>query len=141
MGVSETFLEDITDYDEIRGMMRQLCRKLSKRLLENKKAGKLVSIRIKYYDFKNIDRSIRIDNSIWKSDDIFVNAINIFDENWSGDPIRLLGVSLSDFNEYNNIQLDLFDANKAIQEETDSVIEELNRMVGSKAFFRAKDIE
>ena len=35
MGVSETLLEDITDYDEIRGLFRTLSRKLSKRLISS----------------------------------------------------------------------------------------------------------
>ncbi|MBO7702906.1 MAG: DNA polymerase IV, partial [Solobacterium sp.] len=50
MGISETFLEDLTDYDELRGMIRTLSRKLSSKLHKSNKAGTLVSIRIKYYD-------------------------------------------------------------------------------------------
>ena len=34
IGVSETMLEDITDYDEIRGLLRTLSRRLSKRLTQ-----------------------------------------------------------------------------------------------------------
>ncbi|MGN1389628.1 MAG: DNA polymerase IV, partial [Bulleidia sp.] len=75
MGVSETFLEDVTDYDELRGMMRTLSRRLSKRLAEARKTGSLVSIRIRYSDFSNADRSMHVDHPIWKADDLFEQGI------------------------------------------------------------------
>jgi DNA polymerase-4 len=90
MGVSETFLEDITDYDELRGMLRSLSRTLSGRLHKSSKAGFLISIRIRYHDFTNIDRSVHLNEPIWKADDIYVNALSLFNSNWEETPVRLL---------------------------------------------------
>ncbi|MBR2990023.1 MAG: DNA polymerase IV [Solobacterium sp.] len=140
MGVSETFLDDITDYEELRGILRSLCRKLSERMLKEKKAGRLITLRIKYYDFTTTDRSAHAAAPVWSSDQLFVEAISLFDEHWNGEPVRLLGVSCSEFPQEALMQMDLFDESLARQMETDHIFKELNQAVGSKVFVRASDL-
>ncbi len=143
MGISETTLEDITDYDEIRGLFRTLSRKLSARLKEAHKAGSHLSIRICYYDFRNVDRSKKIDHPIWSSEDIFSNAISLFEENWEeGEAIRLIGISLSDFASDTLLakQINLFDSIIAERQETKEVLADLNKMIGSRCFVRASTL-
>ncbi|MBQ9327896.1 MAG: DNA polymerase IV [Solobacterium sp.] len=141
MGVSETFLEDISDYDELRGMLRTLSRTLSRRMFESHKAGFLVSIRIRYYDFTNIDRSVRLNEPIWKADDIYVQALSLFHANWEETPVRLLGISVSDFagDAVLSSQISIFDASIARREETISVLKELNDELGGKLLVRASE--
>ncbi|MBR4455292.1 MAG: DNA polymerase IV [Solobacterium sp.] len=141
MGVSETFLEDITDYEELRGMLRSLSRTLSHRLHEAGKAGYLLSIRIKYYDFSNIDRSVRLNDPIWKADDIYVSALSLFNSNWEEMPVRLLGISLSDFSDDATLsaQISLFDESISHREETISVLKELNSELGGIRLVRASE--
>lgn len=142
MGVSETFLEDLTDYDELRGQFRSLSRRLSTRMKNSNKAGHLVSIRIKYYDFSNVDRSVRVNDPIWKADDIYVQAINLFNSNWNQEPVRLLGVSVSDFASDSVLasQINLFDESIARREETVSVLNELNKELGGLKLKRASEV-
>jgi DNA polymerase-4 len=142
MGISETFQEDVADYDELRGALRALSRKLSTRMRKEKKLGTGVSIRIRQYDFTNFDRSTKCKKPIWSSEDIFNEAIHLFDENWNNMPVRLLGISLSGLKDADSMveQLDLFNYEKAEKEETRSVIHDLNRMSGRKIFVRASDL-
>ena len=142
MGVSETFLEDLTDYDELRGMIRSLSRTLSERLRRSNKAGCLISLRIKYYDFSNADRSVRIPEPIWKADDIYVQAIALFNDHWEQEPVRLLGISISDFDRADAMhgQINLFDAAIARREETISVLNELNQELGGLRLKRASEV-
>ena len=142
MGVSETLLDDVTDYDEIRGLLRTLSRRLSKRMREEKKAGYTVSLRIRYYDFQNADRSKKLSEPIWQSDDIFVQALSLFDEHWEDEPVRLLGISLSDFASSGQLvsQIGLFDPAEAEKKETESVLKDLNEQLGRTGFRRASDL-
>ena len=143
IGVSETMLEDITDYDEIKGLLRALSRKLSKRLHDSRKAGNRVSLRICYYNFRNADRSMTLKAPVWQADELFVNALTLFDDNWDeGEAVRLLGISVSDFasDEALNGQIDLFDEKIAAEAETQSILKDLNRQIGTKAFVRAGDL-
>lgn len=139
IGVSETFLDDITDYDELRGMVRLLSRKLSSRLKSDHKSGLLLNVRIKYFDFQNTTKSIQLDSPIYKSDDIFVHAIDLFDQHWNNDPVRLLGISLSNFQDNDIMQLNLFTVE---QNDTDisSLLKELNHSIGSTQFIRASEM-
>ncbi len=142
MGVSETLLEDITDYDEIRGLFRTLSRKLSKRLINSKKAGYSLSIRIRYFDFTSSDRSIRLDHPIFKADDLFVQAMTLFDSNWDDEPVRLLGISVSDFSSDAAMisQLDLFNPVDEAKLETSQVLKELNKEITGAKLVRASEI-
>ncbi len=136
MGVSETFLEDVTDYDELRGMMRTLSRRLSKRLAEVRKTGSLVSIRIRYSDFSNADRSMHVDHPIWKADDLFEQGIRLFNENWEQDPVRLLGLTLSEFHSEQEDR-NLFNLEESEKEATASILSDLNEELGSLRLKRA----
>lgn len=131
MGVSETLLEDVTDEEEIRGLFRTLARRLSRRLEQEKKAGSLVSVRIKYYDFSNVDRSCQTAHPIWKTEDLFENAVHLFEDNWEGEPVRLLGISLADFAEDSWLrrQINLFDSQENAREETEAVLQDLNQQL------------
>ena len=142
MGVSETFLEDITDYDELRGMFRTLSRTLSGRLAKAKKEGSLIQIRIKYHDFSIADRSVHLSSPVWKADDLFVQAIGLFNEHWDNEPVRLLGISVSDFESKTvaGSQLSLFDESVSRREETMAVLKELNGQLGSVRLLRASEV-
>jgi DNA polymerase-4 len=143
MGVSETMLEDVTDYEELRGMLRILSRKLSMRLKEEHKLGSRVTLRICYYDFRNADRSLHKEQPVYKTDDLFLAAMTLFDDNWDeGEAVRLLGLSVSEFmSEDAAKQLNLFDSSQEDEKaETREVLSDLNRLLGTKAFVRASSL-
>lgn len=138
MGISETLLEDVTDYDELRGLIRTLCRRLSKRLKEAHKAGYHVSMRICYYDFRNANKSKKLSAPIWTSDDLFVQAMILFDSSYEEEEaVRLIGISVSDFasEEFLAKQVSLFDAPE--EESTSEILHDLNHQLGTQAFVRA----
>lgn len=140
MGISETLLEDVTDYDELRGLIRTLCRRLSKRLKEAHKAGYHVSMRICYYDFRNANKSKKLSAPIWTSDDLFVQAMILFDSSYEEEEaVRLIGVSVSDFasEEFLTKQVSLFDAP---EESTSEILHDLNHQLGTQAFVRASSL-
>ena len=143
MGVSETMLEDVTDYEELRGMLRMLARKLSSRLKEEHKLGSRITLRICYYDFRNADRSLHKEQPIYKPDDLFLAAITLFDANWDeGEAVRLLGLSVSEFmSEDATKQMNLFSPETEDEkEEIREVLSDLNRLLGTKAFVRASTL-
>lgn len=141
MGISETLLEDVTDYDELRGLIRTLCRRLSKRLKEAHKAGYHVSMRICYYDFRNANKSKKLSAPIWTSDDLFVQAMILFDSSYEEEEaVRLIGVSVSYFasEEFLAKQVSLFDAPE--EESTSEILHDLNHQLGTQAFVRASSL-
>ena len=137
MGISETLLEDINEYEE-------LARTLSKRLKNASKVGSSIHIRICYYDFRNITRATKLSSPIWRADEIYNAAITLFENNWEeGEAVRLLGITVGDFADegYISSQLNLFDEEAAFKAETKDIINDLNGMLGlKKAFVRASNL-
>ncbi len=87
-----------------------------------------------------MNRSIQLERPIYKSDDIFVKAIDLFDSNWNNDPIRLLGIALSDFKEINETeQISIFDdQNNDIS--LNALLHELNHNLGSNQLVLASEL-
>ena len=139
IGISETFLDDINDYSELKGKLRILAARLSKRMIYEEKSASHITLRICYYDFRNVTRSSIIKGDpIFKSEDIFLEAIKLFDEYWEDDePVRLLGISMKDFavQDYN-----LFNIDELSKYETASILDDLNSQLGSKGFIRASTL-
>ena len=144
MGISETLLEDINEYEELAGLIRTLARTLSKRLKSASKVGSSIHIRICYYDFRNITRAMKLSSPIWRADDIYNTAIALFEDNWEeGEAVRLLGITVGDFADegYVSSQLNLFDEEAAFKAETKDIINDLNGMLGlKKVFVRASNL-
>ena len=144
MGISETLLEDINEYEELSGLIRTLARTLSKRLKNASKVGSSIHIRICYYDFRNITRAMKLSTPIWRADEIYNAAIALFEDNWEeGEAVRLLGITVGDFADesYISSQLNLFDETAAFKAETKDIINDLNDILGlKKAFVRASNL-
>lgn len=141
MGVSETLLEDVTDYDELRGLIRSLCKKLSQRLRKEHKAGYHVSLRICYFDFRNANKSKKLNNPIWAEDDLFVQIMTLFDDSYEEDEaVRLIGIAVSDFENEDILlkQINLFDENKL--DSINDILLDLNKQLGKKAFMKASKL-
>lgn len=128
MSQSTTFLNDLTDFDEIKPVFLELSQKLSRRLSYENKTGNLVSITIKYFDFTSSNRSKKLANYIHTAEDIFQYALDLFEENVEDIPIRLIGVGLSNLKQHEDIlvQINLFDQPKEVNA-TQKLIKELNQ--------------
>lgn len=137
---SVTLLEDIVDYDEIKGVFMSLSRSLERRLKDEGKIGYVLYITIKLFDFNQIVRSKKLDNPIYNKNDVFEHTMQLFDLNWNDEPIRLLGIGLSkliDAREHMP-QLNLFETN--VYDETEEVLNSLNKMIVNGNLKRASDI-
>ena len=111
IGNSRTFDEDSDDEDVLKGHLKRVTNLVCDRLLKHNYYGKTVSITIKYFDFTSITRSKTISKYIYLFDDVYEIASDLFDKNWDGRRVRLLGVTVSNVIERTNIHkdYDLFD--------------------------------
>lgn len=136
ISTSTTFLEDIVDYTEIKGVFLSLSRTVARRLKAENKIGYTISIHIKYYDFNQVVRSKKLAAPICSESDIMEHAMELFDDNFEDMPIRLLGVAVSkliDHDEYMP-QLNLFELK---EDKTDIIIAELNELLSDPGLKKA----
>ncbi|WP_096270530.1 DNA polymerase IV [Paucisalibacillus globulus] len=142
IGSSETLPMDTTDEIEIKGLFSSLADNVEIRMKRKQVAGRSIQITVRYHDRKTITRSKKLPSFIDRKEDILKVALELFDLHWSKEPIRLLGITVQDVEEKQNIvqQLDLFTYKKdAEKEKLYSAIEELTQKLGKNPFIEVKE--
>ena len=146
IGNSTTLSEDAATMEEIRPVFERLAQSVGGRL---KKAGKkagMVSMEIKYYDFRTVSHQIQMDKPTNDPEVLKETACSLFLEVWSGEPVRLLGIRTSKLtDEAAPEQLSIFDIE--IPKEPDEkhkrlkkAMDELNERFGEGAVMKASQM-
>lgn len=137
IGSSQTLPEDTTDEVDIQKLMEQLASNVERRMNRKQAAGLGVQLMIRYHDRKTITRSKKLQSYIEKKEDILRVANELFQKHWNLEPIRLLGITVQDVEEKQNIahQLNLFTyEEEARKEKLYTAIEELTNKYGKNPF-------
>lgn len=93
IGNSSTFSEDVSDYDIIANKFKSLANSVSRRLKNNKVVSNNLTITVRFSDFTTITRSITLDYDLAEADEIYEEALLLFDNENIDEPIRLLGIA------------------------------------------------
>lgn len=109
VGHSMTLPKDIQNREEVIKRLLQLAEMVGRRARKYNLAGKTISIQIRLGDFySNFQKQTTLNNPVNLSNDIYQAAIKLFDSMGINQPIRLLGISLSNLYEHQGQQLSLF---------------------------------
>lgn len=108
IGRSTTLPHDTTDMEYIKTVLFELSDSVGMTARRHAKKGRTVQISIKYSDFKSITRQMTVPATCLVRD-IYSAGIKLFEKNWNREPIRLIGISLSGFENYESEQISLFD--------------------------------
>jgi DNA polymerase IV (DinB-like DNA polymerase) len=95
VGRETTFPVDTTDIGVISGTFQELASILASEMKRKKARCRTVGIRIRYTGFVTRTRSITRTHSLDDAGDILRIVSALFDENWTGEPVRLIGIRLS----------------------------------------------
>ncbi|MBS4209672.1 DNA polymerase IV [Bacillus sp. FJAT-50079] len=119
IGSSTTLPRDITNQVELLNVLESLAKSVSERLKRKAYVSNNISVTIRYKNRKTISRSRKLVNPVIQADEIFAAAKRLFNENWNGDPVRLLGITGQDLIEEDSAfeQLDLFSYKQEAQKE------------------------
>ncbi|MEK4521847.1 DNA polymerase IV [Psychrobacillus sp. FSL W7-1457] len=119
VGNSTTLPYDETNMDELQKVLRRLSGKVASRLESKNLAGRSITIHIRDASWKNKTRSKTVTNRIFKEDEIFQLAYQLFESAWDSEPIRLLGVTVNNvFDKGESVeQLSIFNYEEHAKEE------------------------
>lgn len=143
IGNSTTLSEDAATMEEIRPVFERLAQSVGSRLKKAEKKAGMVSIEIKYYDFRTVSHQIQLDKPSNDPEVLKETACSLFLEVWSGEPVRLLGIRTSKLSdETAPEQLSIFDIE--IPKEPDEkhkrlkkAMDEINGKFGEGAVMKA----
>lgn len=123
---STTLAVDLESRKQALDILFSLGEELSQRLRSTKKYCSSISVNIKSSDFKNYSHQKKLLNPTDSTKKILETVQELFDEMWKNEPIRLLGVALTNLSDEANYQISIFEdvqnpKEKALDEAMDSI--------------------
>ncbi len=110
IGRSTTLPEDISDLEQAKLVLMNLADAVGRDARKHDKKGRTIQITLKYSDFNVVNRQTAV-SATYATREIYQAGCRLLEQNWSSRrPVRLIGISLSGFNEEcPAVQLSLFD--------------------------------
>jgi len=136
-----TFATDVKDTESLLAILLQLSEQVASRLRDKGVKGKTISIKIRFHDFKTITRSKTLSESSSQTMQIWQVVKKLFlDVIKAGElSIRLVGVSVSGFDDVDAQQGDLFEVDTK-QDTLDILSDEINQRFGKAKIHRGRKI-
>lgn len=142
IGNSITLSRDAETTEEARKVLLSLSESVGRRLRKAQKKAGMVSVEIRYANFRNVSHQAILDTPSQADSVIYKAACRLFGELWSGEPIRLLGIRTAKLHEEDvPLQMNLFDYMEEKKKDEkhqklDQALDEIKKKFGDDAVFR-----
>jgi len=109
IGHEDTFPQDITDIPLAKKKLLSQANRVARRMRQKNIKGKTITLKVKYNDFTRATRSVTMPDATDDAMVIYAGACDLLRNTQAGrKPVRLLGISLSNFKSEGVNQLSLF---------------------------------
>ena len=137
VGNSTTINHDVTDAEEAHVILLSLTEKVAMRLRRLGYLACLVSVSVKTDGFIRYTHQVQLYTPLNTTTEIYEYACGLFDEGWRGEPVRQLGVSVSDLCRPDCCQLSLFESkNTEKNQKLDQAVDQIRIRYGDEAVIR-----
>jgi len=136
-------MADTDDYDEIREMITFLCQEVSERARSEKMLGTTIQLILKNSDFTSINRSVTVDKPTNDLGIIYLEVMRLFDKNYRGQLLRLVGVTLANLVASSEVvtQLSLFNAGVKGVSKIEQIITNFNKITEKQLLMKLSDVK
>ncbi len=136
---STTFSYNLTKEDIILKSLQALVENVCLNLRKSERYAYVVGVTIRDKYFKTYSHQKKLVNATSNTDEIFKVIKDLFFELWNEEPIRLLGVSLTNLTSICKRQLSLFEVEEKVEKnnELEKVVDQLKEQYGSTIIKRA----
>ena len=137
--VETTFNDDIVSVEQVLPILLEQCDIVATRMRRKEKKCTSVSVTFRTLDFKNKSHQTTLATATDLTDEIYKNAKRLFVESWKGEPLRLIGVALTNLKDESFEQLSLFEDNekKERRRKLAATMDEIRRKYGNDKIKRA----
>ncbi|MFV0520638.1 MAG: DNA polymerase IV [Lachnospirales bacterium] len=139
-GHSSTLPFNLDNMEQAKIIFMGLIEKVCTRLRNSKQIGSVVTISIKNTNREVTSHQKKIISKTNNASVIFKVAMDLFKEIWSGEPLRAVGVSISNLESANNSQISIFDENIEQISKLDKTIDEIRSKYGKSKVVRANQL-
>ena len=139
-----TFATDIDDMDVLRAWLLELTEQVARRLRRHGLRGRTVHLKVRFADFSTITRSQKVPESTASTDSLWEFASEMLTTRLPAtrQPVRLLGMGVSDIDRSDQTQLQLFDQpQRRRRAEIDRIADVIHDQFGAEALRRGSTLE
>ncbi|HBV85513.1 MAG TPA: DNA polymerase IV [Desulfosporosinus sp.] len=140
IGNSTTIPFDVEDRNTAHLVLLSLTETVAARLRQAGYCARLVSVSIKTSEFYSCSHQRKIASAIDCTNAIHQIACELFDELWKGEPIRHLGVRVSEFCQNDFQQLSIFEKDYVKERVLDKTVDSIRARFGNGSVFRSSFI-
>lgn len=138
IGNSTTIPFDVEDRHTAYKVLLSLCETVASRLRNSENGCQVIAISIRNSSLISYSKQKKIVTPTNITKDIFAICCKLFDELWKGEPIRHLGVSVTELSSVSQIQLSIFDEkNYEKKLAIDMTIDSIRKKYGPKAIVKS----
>lgn len=137
IGNSTTVPFDVDDAKTAHLVLLSLVESVAARLRQVKYCAQLVSVSIRTSEFYSYSHQRKFYTPTDCTNAIHEIACELFDEMWKGEPIRHLGVRVSELYTNSFVQMSLFEKDIEKQRSVDRAVDQIRSRFGSRTIFRA----
>jgi DNA polymerase-4 len=138
IGRETTFATDIADRDLLETVLLKLSIDVGRSARKESLKGKTITLKVKYSDFRAISRSHTLTRAINLDDMIYQEVCHLLGEVALKQPLRLIGVTLSNLTDKEESQLSLFIEPRQDSENLTKVIDLVKAKYGETSITRAR---
>lgn len=137
-----TFFEDTSDPDILDGHIWRLSEKISDRAKARGLVGRVVTLKLKLSNHKQVTRRVSLTDSTQIADRIYRTARGLFDQAGVDGPFRLLGVGVSDLQpeDKGDLSGDLLDPNSGRRANAERATDSIRKRFGSDAIVKGRSL-
>ncbi len=136
MGAEETFARDTRDAEGLRRTLLAQAERVARELRTEGYTGRTVTLKLRFADFHTLTRSLT-GEATQDSLEIFRRAFGLLERVPLGQPVRLIGLSVSGLGRGGPAQLSLFSGASSRRERVARAADRLARRFGDRALFPA----
>lgn len=139
-GKSQILLRDYKEEKEIKSVILEMCEEVAKRARAHHHAGRTISFGLSYSKDEfggGFHRSRTIEQPTNVTMDIYRVCLELFRENYRGETVRQISISITKLENDFDMQLDLFDTNGWKKRKIGYVVDHIRNRYGSTALLRA----
>ena len=137
VGNATTLPRDVQSKREIYDVLLALAERVGARLRKLNRSARLIGLTLRSADLSWYQHQSMLDEPISTTQQIYVEAKRLFAAMWKGEPIRQLGIRLTELCAPTSTQLSIFeDAEASKQRLIDSTVDTIRSIYGSEAIMR-----
>lgn len=130
ISISETLPFDMLDKEKIKEVLFRQIQEITRELRQKKLFARTIAIIYKNKNFVSYTAQTKLNNPSDNTSEIFKVLIKLFEKSFKNEPIRLIGIRLTDLQKTKEKQISIFDTN--LEEKENNKIEKTMDKINNK---------